>query len=27
MPSRFNLHVEFLTFEHSGARDWAPECP
>ena len=27
MPSRSNLHFQFLTFGHSGAQGWAPECP
>ena len=27
LPSRSNLHFLFLTFGHSGAQPWAPECP
>ena len=27
VPSRSNLHFKFLTFGHSGAQGWAPECP
>ena len=26
VPSRSNLHFYFLTFGHSGAQGWAPEC-
>ena len=26
-PSRSNVHYLFLTFGHSGAQGWAPECP
>jgi len=26
-PSRSNLLFKFLTFGHSGAQRWAPECP
>jgi len=27
LPSSSNLHIKFLTFRHSGAQGWAPECP
>jgi len=27
LPSRSNLHFEFLTLGHSGAQGWAPEWP
>ena len=27
VPSRSNLHFKFLTYGHSGAQPWAPECP
>jgi len=27
MPGWLTEHFQFLTFRHSGAQPWAPECP